>query len=191
MPRPCGPCGDKRRNELDRRLLEMETSGETYRRISQEFGYSEFALRRHKENHITVDLRAVMAQAREAALEEARQRELAKISAEVANEVKTGMAARLETCASFLDQLQAVRDRAAALLDRAEASEDMKAAGTFLRELREQIRLMAELEGKISGQPQITIIGSPEWIELRTLIIKALEPFPGAKEAVVNAIRGS
>ena len=66
----------------------------------------------------------------------------------------------------------------------------MKAAGTFLRELREQIRLMAELEGKISQQPQVTIINNPEWIELRTVIIQALDPYPEAKEALVNAIRG-
>jgi len=51
-------------------------------------------------------------------------------------------------------------------------------------------RLMAELEGKISSQPQITIINNPEWVELRTVIITALDPYPQAREAVVNAIRG-
>ena len=193
MPRPCGPCQDKRRNELDRRLLEMDLTGETYRSISQDCPYSEDALRRHKTNHIAADVgdvREAMIQAREAALEEARLRELETVRDEVVAEAKEGMAARLETCATFLDQLQAVRDKAASLLDQAEASDDLRAAGTFLRELREQIRLWAELEGKISNQPQITIINNPEWVELRTVIITALDPFPQAREAVVNAIRG-
>ena len=171
----------------------MDLTGETYRSISQDYPYSEDALRRHKTNHIIADVgdvREAMIQAREAALEEARLRELETVRDEVVAEVKTGMAARLETCATFLDQLQAVRDKAANLLDQAEASYDLRAAGTFLRELREQIRLMAELEGKISNQPQITIINNPEWVELRTVIITALDPYPQAREAVVNAIRG-
>jgi hypothetical protein len=57
-------------------------------------------------------------------------------------------------------------------------------------ELREQRKLLAELEGKLATEPQITIINNPEWIELRTLIVVALDPFPEAKEAVANAIRG-
>jgi len=171
----------------------MDLTGETYVSISREWGYSEDSLRRHKTNHIAAvvgDIKAIMEQARIEAMEEARRQELDEIKDEVANEVKTGMVARLETCATFLDQLQAVRDKAANLLDQAEASDDLRAAGTFLRELREQIRLMAELEGKISNQPQITIINSPEWVELRTCIITALDPFPQAKGAVIDAIRG-
>jgi hypothetical protein len=35
---------------------------------------------------------------------------------------------------------------------------------------------------------QITIINNPEWVELRTLIITALEPYPDARQAVVNVI---
>jgi len=193
MARPCGPCQDERRNELDRRLLEMDLTGETYRSISQDCPYSEDALRRHKTNHIIADVgdvREAMIQAREAALEEARLRELETVRDEVVAEAKEGMAARLETCATFLDQLQAVRDKAANLLDQAEASDDLRAAGTFLKELREQIRLMAELEGRIASQPQITLITSPEWVEVRSLVINALEPYPEAREAVVHAIRG-
>lgn len=191
MARPCGPCSDKRRTELDRRLLEKDLTGESFRRISEDFGYSETALRRHLESHVIAavgDVKAIMERARIEAMEEARRQELEEIKDEVANEVKTGMAARLETCATFLDQLQAVRDKAANLLDQAEASQDMRAAGTFLRELREQIRLMAELEGRIASQPQITIINNPEWVELRTVIVTALRPHPEALQAVLEAL---
>lgn len=189
MPRPCGPCSDKRRNEIDRRLLEMELSGETYRQIAQDFGYSEYALRRHRENHLIIDLGAIkMAKdvARKKALAEAHEKELEALKEKAAD----SMAAKLENAASFLDQLREVRRKAADLLDRAEKSQDLKAAGVFIRELREQVRLWAELEGKLASQPQITIINNPEWIELRGMIIAALDPYPEAKEALVNAIRG-
>ena len=170
----------------------MDLTGETYVSISREWGYSEDSLRRHKTNHIAAmvgDIKSIMEQAREAALEEARQKEIEDLREEVASAAKDSMASRLEVAASYLDQLNEVRARAANLLDLAEASDNLRAAGVFLRELREQIRLMAELEGRISNQPQITLITSPEWVEVRSLVINALEPYPEAREAVVHALR--
>jgi len=194
MPRQCGPCGDKRRNEIDRRLLNKEISGESFRRISADFGYSEIALRRHMTNHLTVDLatvKAVKDEARRKAQEEAQARETERTLAEVKAEAQTGMAARLENAANFLDQLKEVRSKAATLLELAEEAEDLRAAGTFLRELREQIRLWAELEKKMDeNPPQVSITLNPEWIELRTTILYALDPYPEAKLAIVRAIRG-
>jgi len=32
--------------------------------------------------------------------------------------------------------------------------------------------------GRLSAQPQVNILINPQWIELRTMIIKALEPYP-------------
>jgi small-conductance mechanosensitive channel len=171
----------------------MELSGESFRTISLDTGYSESALKRHKSNHLgqdVQDIRAVMQQARIEALEEAKAREKEEIKEDIVAEARETTAARLENAASFIDQLREVRDKAANLLDQAEASDDLRAAGTFLKELREQIRLMAELEGRLAAQPQITIINNPEWVEVRSLIITALDPFPQAKEAVVHAIRG-
>jgi hypothetical protein len=187
MPRRCGPCGDKKVNILDRRLLNMAASNESYRTISNEFGYTESALKRHRSNHLVIDLgevHAAMVNARESALQEAHERELKVIKAEVMEST----ASRLENCTDFLGQLREVRRRAAALLDQAEEAQDLRAAGTFIKELREQIRLWAELEGKLASQPQVNILINPEWVQLRTTIITALEPYPEAKEAVINAI---
>ena len=52
------------------------------------------------------------------------------------------------------------------------------------------IEIYAKVRGLIQEGPQVNILINPEWIELRTLIIKALEPYPQAREAVVHAIRG-
>ena len=187
MARPCSICNHSERLEIDRLLL----SGEPYRNIAKRFKLSIGSISRHREAHIGTDLRDVreaMEEAREEALAQIKNDELEAIKEEISAEAADTMAARLETCASFLDQLKAVRDRAANLLDRAESSQDMKAAGTFLKELREQIRLMAELEGKISQQPQVNILVNPEWIELKALIITTLKPYPEAYEALIDAL---
>lgn len=50
------------------------------------------------------------------------------------------------------------------------------------------MELSSKVRGIINDQPQINILVNPQWIELRTLIIKALAPFPEARLAVVNAL---
>jgi hypothetical protein len=165
----------------------MEITGETFRGLSREFGYSEDALSRHKANHLMVDLndvRQTMAKAREETLRAIKAEEMEEIK----GKMKESMAARLENAASFLDQLREVRSKSASLLDQAEKAQDLRAAGTFLKELREQIKLWAELEGKLSSQPQVNVLISPQWVELRTAIIESLEPFPAAREAVIRAM---
>jgi hypothetical protein len=93
---------------------------------------------------------------------------------------------------SLLDELKKARDRTFSLLDKAEAAADTRVYGApvaYLKEIREQLKFIAELEGKISSQPQITIINNPEWVELRTVILTALDDFPDAKQRVIDAIR--
>lgn len=195
MARPCGPCQDKRRNELDRRLLEMEISGETIAGIARELGYSEDSLRRHKANHVITplgDVKSLMIEAREAALaevkEEARAEELEGIKDGLKDTIKADIANRLELCRDHFDQLKVLRERAAMALETAEAAEDIKTALLAIKELRELVRLWGELDGKISAAPQVNILISPEWIQLRAVIVTALRPHPGALEAVLAAL---
>jgi len=50
------------------------------------------------------------------------------------------------------------------------------------------IEIYAKVRGLIRDGPQVNILINPQWIELRTLIVKALDPFPEAKVAVVGAL---
>lgn len=130
--------------------------------ISREFAVSDDALSRHKDKCIITALSATPN----------------------TKDVITGD--------NLLSQLQAARDKAIELLDMAIEAGDTKVYGppsSYLSEIRQQIKLWAELEGRISSQPQVTIINNPEWVELRTVIIQALDPYPEAKGAVVDAIR--
>jgi len=165
----------------------MEISGETFRGISREYGYLEDALSRHKANHLILDLSEVNQaknEARSVTLEKVKTEELAQTKANVAG----SMAARLDNAANHLDRLQEVRREAANLLDRAEKADDLKAAGVFLRELREQIRLWAELEGRLATQPTVNILINPQWVELRTAILLAVDNYPEAKAAICDAL---
>ncbi|MFA6372809.1 MAG: hypothetical protein WCW68_09300 [Methanothrix sp.] len=93
---------------------------------------------------------------------------------------------------TLLDELKKARDRTYSLLDKAEAAANTKVYGApvaYLKEIREQLKFIAELEGKISSQPQINISIHPEWVELKAVIITTLQKYPEALEAVRNAIK--
>ena len=129
--------------------------------ISREFAVSEDALSRHKEKCIITALSA----------------------SPNTKDIINGD--------NLLAQLQAARDKAIELLDMAIAAGDTKVYGppsSYLSEIRQQIKLWAELEGRIAAQPQINILVLPEWIGLRERIVAALIPYPDALEAVRNAL---
>jgi len=186
MPRPCSICSHPARNEIDKHLLNMPLSMESYRTISGQFKVSRQALERHRKAHIQedVDVLASMQQAREESLREIHAQELEKVKENAA----TTISGRLEQARDVFEQLKILRDRAGSLLDQAETSEDLRSAGVFLRELREQLKFLAELEGKIQTQPQVNILFDPEWIRLKSIIVTVLKDYPAAMEALRNAL---
>ena len=137
-------------------------SGTSFRDIAGQFDLSKTALARHKESHIPKEL------------------------------LKSNDIQEIAKADVLLVQLEEIREKTLSLLDKAERAADTRVYGApvaYLREVREQIKLLAELEGRLASQPQITIINNPQWIVLRTQIIGALEPYPEAREAVIHAIR--
>jgi DNA-binding transcriptional ArsR family regulator len=70
----------------------------------------------------------------------------------------------------------------------AEGAADWTTMLRAVREARENVRLLGELRGKLDTRPVVNVLVSPEWLELRALIVGALEPHPDAREAVVHAI---
>lgn len=135
--------------------------GDSIAGIARDFAVSEDALKRHFDNHVPKTLAA------------------------------SPSAKEITDADKLLSEIEEVKNRALRLLDKAENAQDTRVYGPpsqYLKEFREYVRLMAELSGKLAAQPQITIINNPQWVELRTLIIGALEPYPEAREAVIHAI---
>ena len=89
------------------------------------------------------------------------------------------------------DILTEVRDlkvRALGILEVAQSSGDLKIALLGIREARSCLELCMKAEGQIDDRPQINILLAPQWVSLRTVIIRVLENHPAAREAVLDAI---
>jgi len=134
---------------------------DSYRDIARQFGLSKDALARHKESHIPKEL------------------------------LKSNDIQEIAKADVLLVQLEEIRKKTLSLLDKAEQAADTRVYGApvaYLREIREQFKLIAELEGRLASQPQINILVNPQWIELKALIISTLKPYPEAYEALIDAL---
>lgn len=91
---------------------------------------------------------------------------------------------------TYLQLVIGLQKKALDALEQQNAKEDPKSWAMVSREARGYVELMGKALDRIREAPpaQITIINNPEWVELRTLIITALEPYPEAREAVVHVI---
>jgi hypothetical protein len=122
---------------------------------------SEDALGRHKANHLPAKL--VMAE----------------------------QAAEVVEADSLLAQVGDLQRRALAILDKAEEAGELRTALSAIKEARGNLELLAKLLGELDERPVVNLNISPEWLELRAVIVGALEPHPEALSAVVGALEGA
>ena len=59
------------------------------------------------------------------------------------------------------------------------------------REVRGNLTLIAKIAGEIQTAPTVNIVQMPEWIEIQTVILHALAPYPEARIAVADALEVS
>ncbi len=136
-------------------------TGEPYRSVANRYeSLSQAAVQRHSENHLP----AVLVKAREAE--------------EVAH------------ADGLLADVRSLQARTLAILEAAEETSEHRIALAAIREARSNLELLAKLLGELDERPVVNLTLSPEWLELRTVIVGALEPHPEARGAVLQALEG-
>jgi transposase-like protein len=140
---------------------EALVSGASYRSVAKRFGLSESAVFRHKKEHLPAQL----LKARE--VEEVAQAD------------------------DLLDQVRHLQAHALGILDRAEKAGDLRTALGAISQARGNLELLGKLAGELDERLVVNLNVSPEWLELRAVIVGALEPYSEARGAVLRAIEGS
>lgn len=92
---------------------------------------------------------------------------------------------------TYLQLVIGLQKKALDALELQNPKEDPKSWAMISREARGYVELLGKALDRIRDTPpiQVNFLVNPQWVELRTVITKALEPYPVAREAVVNAIR--
>jgi hypothetical protein len=137
---------------------EALVTGAPYRSVAKRFELSESAVYRHKTEHLPAHL----------------------IKAKEAEEV-----ARAD---DLLKQVKNLQIHALDILERAENAGDLRTALAAISQARGNLELLGKLAGELDERPVVNLNVSPEWLELRAVIVGALEPHPAAHRAVLRAL---
>jgi hypothetical protein len=135
---------------------------DTYRSIAERWGVSQGAIRRHALEHLP----KLLVKAQEA-------REIAEAD-------------------DLLSRLEALQSRTLAVLEAAEGTQNYSIALAAIREARSNLELIGRVTKELETAPTFNLHLNPQWLELRALIVRAVEPYPDARDSILRAIeRGS
>jgi hypothetical protein len=132
--------------------------GAPYRSVAKRFALSESAVYRHKSEHLPAQL----------------------LKAKEVEEV-----ARAD---DLLEQVRHLQAHALDILERAEKTGDLRTALAAISQARGNLELLGKLAGELDERPAVNLNVSPQWLEVRTVIVGALEPHPAAHTAVLRAL---
>jgi hypothetical protein len=140
---------------------EALVSGTPYRSVAKQFELSESAVYRHKTEHLPAHL----------------------LKAREVEEV-----ARAD---DLLDQVRTLQTHALGILERAEKAGDLRTALAAISQARGNLELLGKLAGELDERPVVNLNVSAEWLELRAMVVGALEPHPAAHRAVLRALESA
>jgi len=131
---------------------------ESYRTIANHYGVSESALKRHSGEHLP----QLLVKARDA----------------VESAEADDLLAELKTEKEHIQELKglAVKD------------EDYRTALLAVDKALRALELQARVSQILKDAPVINLNLSPEWVELRTTLVCALDAYPEARESVLRAL---
>jgi len=159
MPRRCTICAHPKREEIEQEIL----NGVPYSAIARRFNVGRDSVRRHAKSHLPKRLAAAH---------------------------KAEEAARGD---DLLAKARGYQHKAEQLLLKAEAEGDYGTALRGIKEARSSLQVLMHMrEQMIEGESAAAaraFLTSPEWIELKQAITRALTPYPEAKRAVWLALK--
>lgn len=162
----CGVCKHRERAPIDLALAR----GVSAYALAKRYKLSTDAIYRHAKNHLPPQLRA-------------------KLLAGPDLEIDLDKLRDTES-QSLLAHLVALRHRLFAALDVAEASGD----GNMISRLSGQLHRNLELVGKLLGDLGVgsttinNVLVMPAYVEMRVELVKALAPYPDARQAVAQVL---
>jgi transposase-like protein len=149
-------------DHLERQSIdEALVSGAPYRSVAKRFGLSESAVYRHKSEHLPARL------------------------------LKARKVEEAASADDLFDQVRYLQTHALDILERAEKAGDLRTALAAISQARGNLELLGKLAGELDKRPITNVLISLEWLELRAVIVGALEPHPGAHRAVLRALESA
>ena len=153
MPRPCSICAHNKASQINRDLVKGVSPVD----VSAKYQVSQFALYRHRKNHLTRSLS-----------EDPKVKELRITDNAV------------ETLRNMLQKLREIEKKA-------ERAKNLNISILAIREVCRITELLEKIAGRLKDS-EVNIYMNLQFVTIQTAIVEALEPYPEAKLAVVEAL---
>ena len=162
MPRPCTVCTHVQRTAIDKALVSGEAAAAVSARYRTVSGQplGRMAVQRHAAEHLPLRL------------------------------VKAAEQEDVRAALDIVTQLKAINGASLQVLADARSANDGELALKAVDRVLRQIELQAKLLGELDERPQLHLHLSPEWHQVRALLLDALAPFPEARAAVAARLVG-
>jgi transposase-like protein len=171
-PEPGAKRRDAIRDRDDRAQIEFElASGKSVRAIARKYDIDENALYRHRKN-LPPQLKA----------------------AYLGNALKPGAdleQLKTEESEALLQNLASQRARLLMMQDRALEASNAQAVATLANSIHKNLELVGRYLGELHQHSTKTVVNvrlTPQYLELRNALVKALAPFPEARQAVAAVL---
>ncbi|MBT9156733.1 MAG: hypothetical protein DDT37_01721 [Firmicutes bacterium] len=103
--------------------------------------------------------------------------------------IKAKEAKEVAKADTLLEQVCSLRDMAIDILRQAEKDGDLRTALLGVKEARACLELLAKLQGELSQADIVNVLIAPQWLSLRTVILRELESYPEAKVRLAEALK--
>ena len=140
-----------------KKIDELILKGDSFRTLSSRFKCSESAIKRHTRNgHVSQKL------------------------------IKAEGAKDLSDAEDIMKKVQTLEEKANKILDRADSKESDTVALNAIREIREVLKLYAQLAGQLQGKSiqQVNIFMNPQYILLKQILIEELKDCPEQRKKI-------
>jgi hypothetical protein len=104
--------------------------------------------------------------------------------------VKAKEAENIDHAIDIARQLTAINRAALSILAEARQAGDPATALRAIDRIQRQIELQAKLLGQLDERPVVNVLVSAEWLQVRSALLTALAPYPEARVAVAERLRG-
>lgn len=132
---------------------------DSYRTIADRFGLSETALKRHAAEHLPETM------------------------------TKAAEAAEVAHADNLVAQVRSLQQEVTGVLQEAKAAKDHRLVLSAVDRALKSLDLQARMLGKMQDGPTVNINLNPQWIEIRGVILKTLEPYPEARLKLSEALQ--
>jgi hypothetical protein len=139
-------------------INERMLTGVSVRAIAEEFDIGRMAVQRHRHNHLPHEL------------------------------VKSKKLQEMAAADDLVTRIESLYEKAIHLITIAEKDKKYQPAVSAIKEARSSLELLAKISGELKTGTTINLTYSPQWVNLRAVLVDTLHEYPEVCSKVVAAL---